>query len=104
MLPVSVQGDETQVEDGGGAEEHVQSSVELQYNRIYFILFYLFIYSKDNWWWLLCSCLLSNNVIYILIFWARWRKETLNHASIMSDATMESLIEKLVISPVCVGV
>ena len=30
MLPVSVQGDETQVEDGGGAEEHVQRGVELQ--------------------------------------------------------------------------
>ena len=45
MLPVSVQGDETQVEDGGGAEEHVQRRVELEIQPQ---LFYLFIYSKDN--------------------------------------------------------
>ena len=43
MLPVSVQGDETQVEDGGGAEEHVQSSVELEIQPNLLYLFYLFI-------------------------------------------------------------
>ena len=58
MLPVSVQGDETQVEDGGGAEEHVQRSVELEIQPH---LFYLFIYSRiidDDYYVLACSAIM----------------------------------------------